>query len=486
LTKRLFFVFTLFLVLNQSFSYAKEVPELKIKISAIQEDAKKLNENEWSNFSLQKDKTLYIGFEASGSGKDPIFYKIFLDGVILEPKLIDNYYSMKSSLVGTHILKIVAFTLKGMESNPILLPFSVIDAKPVQQSVIEKPKQQEIKQSSPDFLKNPILLYALSALLFLFLIVIVILLKKRKPGGGGKKNNLLTEELKEMQHAYNRVKEELHRQADENTMLRERVKELDSNVKYLENANVHLVEQKEKLTEGKNKLELLNTQKEELFASVIHDIKNPASAIRGYIELLNSYELNANEQQEIMQSLVASSEDIMKLSQDMCAIIAKALPEPKLKFKKGSLKNIIDDVFSQNASYAKVKQVKLFNKSSIDLPELNMDMEKIEEALDNLVNNAIKYAPPETIVEIRSYIEDLNKKLVVIEVKDNGVGLSEEDLKKSFLKGSILSAKPTGLEQSSGLGLWIVKRIIEEHNGKVKVESKLGIGSTFSFELPYE
>jgi signal transduction histidine kinase len=59
-------------------------------------------------------------------------------------------------------------------------------------------------------------------------------------------------------------------------------------------------------------------------------------------------------------------------------------------------------------------------------------------------------------------------------------------LKKSFQKGAVLSNKPTGLEQSSGLGLWIVKRIIDEHNGKVWVESKLSVGSTFAFELPIE
>jgi signal transduction histidine kinase len=187
-----------------------------------------------------------------------------------------------------------------------------------------------------------------------------------------------------------------------------------------------------------------------------------------------------------MASLVASSEDIVKLSQDMCVIIAKAMPEPKLKLQSASLKELVDDVCNQNASYAKAKKVKFYNKNANELPEVKMDSEKIEEALDNLVNNAIKYAPPETIVEVRTYVKDLNKKTVVVEVKDNGVGLSEDDLKRSFQKGSVLSAKPTGLEQSSGLGLWIVKKIIEEHGGKVWVESKQGVGSTFAFELPYE
>ena len=131
-------------------------------------------------------------------------------------------------------------------------------------------------------------------------------------------------------------------------------------------------------------------------------------------------------------------------------------------------------------------KVKLVKKISSQLPELNIDADKIEEALDNLLNNAIKFAPQDTIVELSSYLKDENKKTVVIAVRDTGVGLSEEDLRRSFQKGATLSAKPTGLEQSSGLGLWIVKKIIEEHGGKVWVESKLGFGSTFAFELPVE
>lgn len=468
----------------QNWLYAKDEAQLKLKVTALQEDEKKLGENELNNLTIQKEKTLYVGFEAIALVKDQIFYKVFLDGVILEPKLIDNYYSLKNHYAGAHILKIVAFTSKGLESNPVLLPFNVIDLASPKKQVEQKAENPVTAKNGNEILNDRLLVYVLGGISILFLLIIVVLVIKRKPSQG--KNSKVAEELKEMHYAYNRVKEELNRQADENIMLHERVKELDSNVKYLEQANVHLVEQKEKLAETKNKLELLNQQKEELFASVVHDIKNPASAIRGYIELLNSYELNANEQQEIMQSLVASSDDIMKLSQDMCAIIAKALPEPKLKFKKGSIKEIIDNVYSQNTSYAKVKKVKLYNQSTGDIPDVSMDKEKIEEAIDNLVNNAIKYAPPETIVEIRSFVSGINRKVAVVEVADNGVGLSEEDLKKSFQKGSILSAKPTGLEQSSGLGLWIVKRIIEEHNGKVWVESKLGTGSTFSFELPYE
>ena len=98
-----------------------------------------------------------------------------------------------------------------------------------------------------------------------------------------------------------------------------------------------------------------------------------------------------------------------------------------------------------------------------------------------MLNNAIKYGPKDTEVILESFFTDTK---VTIEVSDNGVGLSEEDLKNIFNKGATLSAKPTGNESSSGLGLWIVKKLVEAHHGKVWVKSKVGKGSTFVVELP--
>jgi two-component system sensor histidine kinase VicK len=81
---------------------------------------------------------------------------------------------------------------------------------------------------------------------------------------------------------------------------------------------------------------------------------------------------------------------------------------------------------------------------------------------------------------VRTYVKNNS---ILLDVTNNGVGLSEDDLKRVFQKGETLSAKPTGMEISSGLGLWSVKKIIEQHHGRVWVESKQGIGSTFGIEM---
>ncbi|MBX3007818.1 MAG: hypothetical protein KF816_07300 [Melioribacteraceae bacterium] len=487
--KKLLVIGILMLVMVQS-QYGQE--SFQLSLSGIQVGNKILSESEWSNLTIPNGVPIYVSFNTIGNTKEQLFYRVFLDGIIIYPRLLDNYFSIENNNPGNHILKIVPYTSGGIEGSSLTFAFKVEDVTSTENKAVDEPKITNYN----NLLSNPLTVFILIGILALQFVVIIILFIRRK---SSRKSEVKTvvQVQKEMpkqqsnQNEINLIKEELHKikleleqSKEENEILRKNIKDLDSSIQNLENTNIQLVEQKERLTESKHKLELLQIQKEELFAMAIHDIKNPASAIRGYIELLNSYDLNAQEQQDIMVSLVASSEEVIKLSQDMCTLIAKAMPEPKLKFSASSIKSVIDSVCAQNATYAKAKTVKLINNTQNNLPAVNMDTEKISEALDNFINNAIKYAPPETKVEVRSSIKDESKKYVVVEVEDNGVGLSEDDIKKSFQKGVILSSKPTGFEQSSGLGLWIVKRIIEEHDGRVWVKSQLGKGSIFAFELP--
>jgi signal transduction histidine kinase len=477
----LFSVFCIPLLFN---SNLKAQDKLKLVLSGVQEENRQLSESEWHNLQFLKGSKIYISFTPSITTAKKIIYRVLLDTQLIETDLLENLITLKDLPTGVHILKITGVTDSNVESEPLTLSFSVSD-----QQVI---KQAEVKDTKPDsggsFFSNPLFFFgAVSICIIEFALIILILFRTPKKE---KHESPLAQELKQCQEEYidvynthKRLKVELQDLKDYNEHLKKQKTELEATIKNLESVNVNLLEQKEKLTESKRQLELLHTQKDELFAMAIHDIKNPVSAIRGYIELLNSYDLNATEQHEIMTSLVNSSENVVKLTQSMCTIIAKDRPEPTLKFTPSSIKKIIDEICNQNFSYAKAKTIKLFNKSSVGLPDIAMDETKIQEVIENLVNNAIKYGPPDCTVEVRTYIKG---KALTVEVQDTGVGIPEEDLKRVFQKGAVLTPKPTGVEQSSGLGLWIVKRIIEEHGGKVWVNSKVGNGSTFGFELPME
>lgn len=480
LSMKQFFLIFLFVVITTQINHSQTSFSSDVQIDSIFGNSKKINFVEWNNLRLQEGADVQIYFSAVKKDNHFPFFRIFIDGNLIETRWESNKFEMKGLAAGLHIFRVIPVTTEGAVGDPIVVSIKV------EKKIIPPPA--EIEQNGENiFSFENILIYSLVFFALAQFVVIIFLIRKKKLGSAeAKQIDLSLQEFSELKHTHKRLLDDLKNQKEENEYLKLKIRELDQNVNLLEGVNVNLLQQKEKLSESKRKLEILHTQKEELFAIAVHDIKNPASAIHSYIQLLNSYELNANEQQEIMTSLMSSSENIIKLSHEMCEIIAKSMPEPKMQLVEGSVPRIVNDVCNQNSSYAKTKQVKLFNKGSNDLPTLKMDADKIQEALDNLVNNAIKYAPPETVVEVRSYTKQNDKKSVVIEVKDNGVGLSEEDIKKCFVKGMKLSTAPTGLEKSSGLGLWIVKKIIEEHNGEVWVESKLKAGSTFGFSLPVE
>jgi signal transduction histidine kinase len=291
------------------------------------------------------------------------------------------------------------------------------------------------------------------------------------------------EALNEINYAYTNLKKAWIKIKEENKVLNNTISFLSNNINDLETANCELIKQKEKLVNNENRLLELQKKKEELFSIAIHDIKNPAAAIKSYVELLEGYDLNAIEQQEIVKYLIDSTEQIMQLAQSINRSVLGEENEVNEEEDKESvsLHKIVKSIVSQNIGYANKKKVELINKTTQDTPNIEALKSKIDEVIFNLINNAIKFSPPETKVFIKSYFTENN---VSLEVTDNGVGIAPEDLNKAFTKGGILTAKPTGDEESTGLGLWIVKKIIDEHYGEVWVDSKLNVGTTFGFRLP--
>lgn len=245
--------------------------------------------------------------------------------------------------------------------------------------------------------------------------------------------------------------------------------------------NRDLEEKIERVSLKKQELEDLAAQKDELFAMVIHDIKNPAGLVKGLVELLRSYDLTANEQADVMNDLVETSRKIVSLSQEVCKIMALEAGQIRLSMEPWDITDILRSVHRRNDAAAKLKSIEVMLEIPQNLPEVEIDGQRIEEVIDNLLSNAIKFSHRGSSVRLRAKNES---NTVIVEVSDNGLGLSEEDIKRAFGRGARLSAMPTAGEPSSGLGLWIVKRIVEEHEGRVWVRSALGKGSTFAFQLP--
>lgn len=249
----------------------------------------------------------------------------------------------------------------------------------------------------------------------------------------------------------------------------------------LKDRNQELEENVNRLSKSKDDLEKLQEQKDDLFAVIIHDIKNPAALIKSLVELLNSYDLNSNEQQDVIKDILATTSKIVSLSHEVSRILALEGGSLNMQFEKSDVNEIVKVVVQRNKVKVKQKNLKIQVNVADNLPDIECDAQKIDEVLDNLYSNAIKFTSTNGNIKIKVInIEDT----VVFEISDTGPGLSEDDLKDAFKRGAKLSAKPTGGESSTGLGLWIVKKLVEAHHGRVWVRSAIGKGSVFSFSLP--
>lgn len=277
---------------------------------------------------------------------------------------------------------------------------------------------------------------------------------------------------------YNNQIKDYKKQIEE---LQQTVNQLKLKTDELTKINISLELEIDKLNQKQLKLIELQKQREDFFAIYVHDLKNPTATIQNLIELLNSYDLSFTEQKEIIDALNALSKRLIKLTNEICKIVIESESNLVFEFKKGRLDEIIKKIYIRNIYKARKKNISIFLNIQENLPNVVIDPDKIEDAIENLVDNSIKYSNPNKSVLIE--IKTMNDKISVI-VADQGLGFSEEDLRNIFIKGSKLSARPTGDESSTGLGLWIVKRIIDEHKGNISIESTVGVGTKITIELP--
>ncbi len=302
------------------------------------------------------------------------------------------------------------------------------------------------------------------------------------------KNKLLNKNIsKEIKMEENISSADYEASLKENSDLKKEIEALRNQIDNLNNRsqelsvqNKDLKEKSDKLSTFNSELEELQKQKDDLFAMVIHDIKNPAGLIKSLVELLKSYDLSAVEQREIIEDIVTTTNRIVNLSQEVTKILALESSAMRMDFDNYDISEIVKDVTRRNSIAANQKEIEVLTEYK-ELPYVPIDAQKVDEIIDNLLSNAIKFSPRGGKVKI---IVRKDGDYAEIAVKDNGLGLSQEDISKAFQRGVKLSASPTANEHSSGFGLWIVKKLVEAHKGRVKITSALGKGSTFSVLFP--
>jgi CheY-like chemotaxis protein/nitrogen-specific signal transduction histidine kinase len=230
-------------------------------------------------------------------------------------------------------------------------------------------------------------------------------------------------------------------------------------------------------------LEDLNAQKNQFLGMAAHDLRNPLGVIKSYSELLFS-ELGpkiGDEQREFLDIIRSSSNFMLGMVDDLLNVSTIEAGKLELNLESVDILGAVDYNVQLNRVFAERKNIEIEMVKESDVPPMQLDLSKIGQVLNNLLSNAVKYSHPNTQVRVHIRCDDNN---LVVAVADQGQGIPAEELGQLFQAFQKTSVKSTAGESSTGLGLMIVRRIVEGHGGRIWVESEVGMGSTFSFSLP--
>jgi len=226
-------------------------------------------------------------------------------------------------------------------------------------------------------------------------------------------------------------------------------------------------------------LKKLSNLKSDLLHIISHDLKSPLTVISGYAEiLLDGPQKVAENWESILQEILSQTRMMARLIEDTLAIS---------KIESGIIElNLEDlDVTYPIENIIAIHQHECRFKKELPVPLLKVRADKLRlhEILDNLITNAIKYSGPDNEITI-SAVHEAQNGVMVIAVRDKGFGISQEEIPNLFKKFYRIKNEASRGIAGTGLGLYIVKQMVEAHQGKIWVESMLNQGSTFSFSLP--
>lgn len=218
----------------------------------------------------------------------------------------------------------------------------------------------------------------------------------------------------------------------------------------------------------------------QMTADIAHDLRSPLSVITGYAEALNDKKLPGN--QEVYNILLQEARHLDRLVDDLRLLSLADTGELPLVLQPTQPKALLERVVSRHIVASRQRQVELVVRLGEDCPQVNVDVERMSQVLDNLIVNAFRYTPQGGKVTMEAVATHGE---VLMRVKDTGSGISPEDLPHifdRFYRGD--KSRPHNGE--SGLGLAIAKSIVEAHGGEIHAASKPGEGAEFTITLkPY-
>ncbi len=261
----------------------------------------------------------------------------------------------------------------------------------------------------------------------------------------------------------------------------------------LQDQNNEIQRQKQELETINKDLQAANTFKTDMLKMASHDLKNPLTSILGFSKMIGAGICDPEEMIDMGKDIYQSGSYMYKLILDLLDQAAAELGKMEIHLQPMYVNGLVTMVVNMARTKAELKDQQIILDLQGD-PMIHGDATRLQQVMDNLVSNAIKYSPfgkriwiSTAVVRTTTLENDTAKEqdMVRFEIRDEGPGLTDDDKQKLFGHFQRLSAQPTGGESSTGMGLSITKTIIELHQGHIRAESEgEGKGTSFIVEIP--
>ena len=247
-----------------------------------------------------------------------------------------------------------------------------------------------------------------------------------------------------------------------------------------------LSQEVERFAEGKKleieALKIRDSYRKEFMGNISHELKTPLFTVQGYIlTLLDGAMKDKKVRKQYLTRAAKGVERLIYIVKDMDMISKLETGELNLKFEKFDIVEVAQGVFDLLEMKAAKKNITLVFDTEYQPVWVKADKERIQQVLTNLIVNSIKYGKKDGTTEVT--IEELSQGKIIVRVSDNGEGIEKKHLPRLFERFYRVDKSGSRKEGGSGLGLSIVKHLIEAHEEKIFVESSFGVGSEFSFTL---
>jgi two-component system, sensor histidine kinase and response regulator len=266
------------------------------------------------------------------------------------------------------------------------------------------------------------------------------------------------------------------------------------------NAHIALKSAQDELKHQNAQLQTLNNEKNEMLGIAAHDLKNPLGAITGLADLILARKemgLSDADIDKMCEQIQSSSTLMFEIVKNLLDINMIESGAFKIQTVPTNVRLSIENIIARYQPIAIRKNIRIHCTTPDEQILIHADPIATVQVLDNLVSNAVKYSPPHTNIWISlrknlqgqpeyslQSTESSPVSLLEISIKDEGPGFNDQDKSRLFQKFARLSARPTGGEPSTGLGLSIVKKLVEAMNGHIVCESEAGQGATFTISMP--